>query len=249
MPSPWDRTLLEPFSAVGNLTLVPVRDTAKLNEQIAKCGHLPRFSSTSTAMGQPTSRSVDAAGIAYDVVEQRMRKVNDVVEHSYLQDVSAEVWPGAVIQGVPLTRGDTAVIGLPRAPGTLSIVTDIVTDSPQTQSVKVNAPTVASIGDARRELLQKLKPKDSAGILSTQFMRAYTLQEIGVKLGVDIRGSGYGVQVDASYDSTYKSFDDRSIHPTKLLRRCVRSGGRRWRIICLSGIGNSRGPRSVHRAQ
>ena len=55
-------------------------------------------------MGEPQTRTVDSGGISYQVVEQRRRMVNDVVEHAFLQDISAEVWPGAVIQGIPSLR-------------------------------------------------------------------------------------------------------------------------------------------------
>lgn len=195
----WDLQTLRPLATADGTR------RKRLDAEIAKCGFLPRFVSQSSAIGAPTNRTIDAGGVLYELFEQRMRLVNDMVEHAYLQDMAAEVWPGAVIQGEPLTRGDTAVINLPRAPGTLSIVTDLVAGTPRQQSVKVALPSVATIGNARRQLLRKLRPKDSPGILTAQYLRANTLRESSAKLGVDVRGAGFGVQLDASFDSSYKS--------------------------------------------
>jgi Concanavalin A-like lectin/glucanases superfamily len=44
--------------------------------------------------------------LPYQLLEQRARLVNDVVEHAYLQVVSAEVRPGALIQWHPFIAGD-----------------------------------------------------------------------------------------------------------------------------------------------
>jgi hypothetical protein len=203
-PITWDLQRLRVLDRPGSL--LPLDGAATtLDDEIAKCGYLGQVLSQTVSVADLPSRTVDSAGVAYQVAERKMRTVNDVVDHAYLQDVSAEAWPGAVIQGGPLTRGDTATIGLHRAPGVLSIVTDIVAANPGQQSVRVESPSAASIGDARRDLLQRLKPKDSPGILNAQYMRVNTLQEAGVKLGLNIRGASFGLQADASLDSSYKT--------------------------------------------
>lgn len=175
-----------------------------IDEIIDACGLLPPIISGSTSLGQ-TSRQVIANGVPYDVVEERYRLVVDVIEHSYLKDVSAQVWPGAIIQGRGLLSGDVAEIRLPHGPGSFQITTDFVTKTPKSQSRSITKPTADSVARARREILQQINPTDSAGIINTNFMQAETLREVAVKLGVDIRGGSFGVQVDGSYDRSYQS--------------------------------------------
>jgi hypothetical protein len=181
------------------------RSKTALNKAIDACGRLRGQVSTSTLVGGPTNRVVEVDGIAYLLIEQRRTLVNDVVEHSYLQDLANEVYPGALIQGEPLTKGDTAPILLPRAGGAVTIVTDMVSTNPGSQSRQVAKPSASSVGNARRKMLQALKPTDSAGILKASYEQAQTVKEGAAKVGVDVRGVGFSVQADASIDSEYKS--------------------------------------------
>lgn len=175
-----------------------------IDEKIDQCGLLPSILAGSISLEESTRR-IDIDGIPYDLLEQRRRLVNDVTEQSYLQDLASLVWPGAIIQGQSLLQGDVAEIKLRHGAGTVQIGTDLVTGNPKSQAAKIAEPSSASIGDARRDILRKLNPKASPGILKTDYQRAHTLREIAVKLGLDVRGGSYGVQLDASYDSSYKS--------------------------------------------
>jgi hypothetical protein len=175
-----------------------------LDRAIEDCGRLGGQVSASTSLGT-TTRTLDSDGITYVVLEEKRNIVNDVVEHSYLQDVASEVYPGALLQGEALSKGYTAPIPLARRPATITILTDLVSASPGSQSRDVVNPSASTIGDARHEILQALKPSDSAGILKASYEQAQAIKEGAVKLGFDIRGTGFAVQADASVDSSYKS--------------------------------------------
>ncbi len=177
-----------------------------LDDAVNGCGRMPVVVSGSTDLGAPSTTSVDAGGVAYVVTEQRRRLVNDVTQHAFLQDIAAMgVWPGEVIQGAALLNGDVAPIGpLSRQPGTINIVTDIVSNTPGPQSAHVTAPDGATVDQLRRQLLQALKPTDAAGVLLTGFEQASTFCEVGVKLGLSIKGSTFGVDANASLDETHK---------------------------------------------
>lgn len=180
---------------------------------VDRCGRLPPVVAGSSDLAPPTSGTVDVEGVAYIVTEQRRRLVNDVVEQAFLQDIAAMgVWPGQTIQGKALLAGDVAPIGpFPRRPGTLGVtdvitdppdVTDAVTDTPHGQSATVEEPDAASVNEARLRILRGLRPSDSPGPAKTGFERASTLREVGVKLGVTVKGAAFGVDANASLDQT-----------------------------------------------
>ena len=177
-----------------------------LDEALRRLGHLPPVVTGPSDLGSPSSRTVDAAGVAYAVVEQRRRVVNEIVEQAYLQDIAAMgVWPGNAIQGRPLLSGDVAAIGpLPRAAGTINVVTDLISHSPNGQSAPLATPTSGTADEARRTILNSIKPTDAPGSLKVGIDRASTLREVGVRLGVDIKGSTFGVDANASLSTTYK---------------------------------------------
>jgi hypothetical protein len=192
--------------AIPSRWYMPAPPVGDLNAAVDHVGRMPPVVSGSTDLAPPGTSTVDVNGVAYLVTEQRRRLVNDVVEHAFLQDIAAMgVWPGQVVQGKSLLVGDVAPIGpLPRQPGRIEIVTDLITNTPHPQSADVNAPDSASVNQARQTLIQTINPTSSPGLLRTSFERASTLREVGVKLGVTVKGSAFGVDANASLDRTYK---------------------------------------------
>ncbi|WP_158292197.1 thiol-activated cytolysin family protein [Paracraurococcus ruber] len=184
--------------AIGFVPGAPDLETA-----VDQCGRLPAVVAGSTDLAPPSQSTVDVAGVAYIVTEQRRRLVNDVVEQAFLQDIaSMGIWPGLPLQGKALLNGDIAPIGpLSRQPGTIN-VTDVISNTPHQQSAKVQDPAAASVNAARLQILQSLNPSDSPGIIKSGFERASTLREVGVKLGVTVKGSAFGVDANATLDQT-----------------------------------------------
>lgn len=178
-----------------------------LNTVVDAFGRMPPVVSGSTDLAPPTSTTVNANGVAYLITEQRRRTVNDIVEHAFLQDIAAMgVWPGQVIQGNALLVGDVAPIGpFGRQPGTVQIVTDLISNTPDAQDAHLDNPDAAKVNDARRDILNRINPTGSAGILKAGFERASTLREAGAKLGVTVKGAAFGVDANATLDQTYKS--------------------------------------------
>jgi hypothetical protein len=190
----------------GRFRLTLVGTTSNLNSAIDNLGRTPPVIPGSTDLAPPTSTLVDVGGVAYLVTEQRRRIVNDVVEHAFLQDIAAlGVWPGQVIQSKTLLVGDIAPIGpFPRQPGKVQIVTDLISNTPHPQSADINNPDAAKINQIRRDIIGVINPIGSAGLLKTGFERASTLREVGVKLGVTVKGAAFGVDANATLDQTYK---------------------------------------------
>lgn len=172
----------------------------------AACGQLPQIVAGSTDIGTPITSFVDVSGVAYQVTEQRRRLVNDVVEHAFLQDLAQlGVWPGEPIQGKSLLSGDVAPIGpLHRQTGTITITTDLITNSPRTQSMEVYEPTLASITKARSDLLNALQPSDSPGILKASYESASSYKEVAVKAGLSVSGAAFGVDANTTLNQTHK---------------------------------------------
>ncbi len=184
----------------------PAPGNDDLNSAVELLGRTPTVVTGSTDLAPPTTTTVDANSVAYLVTEQRRRIVNDVVEHAFLQDIAAMgVWPGLVIQSKALLVGDTAPIGpFVRQPGKLEIVTDLISNTPHPQSAVLDDPNAAKVNQARRDILNAINPAGSAGLLKTGFERASTLREVGVKLGVTVKGAAFGVDANATLDQTYK---------------------------------------------
>lgn len=175
------------------------------DEAVERAGKLPEIISQSGAIADPTQKRVLADGVPYAIVEQRMQLARDIVEHALLQDLShAHVYPGAVIQGKSLLRGDVAPIPGSRAGGTINIVTGLITDTPKSQTVTVTAADESDVNDARSALLVSLNPTDSAGMLKYDFQSANSLRSGGLKLGLNLEGKVFNVDANVSLDSEYK---------------------------------------------
>lgn len=192
----------------GAITAAGHFDSAKsLSEELDRLGHLPPVITEHSDVGSSQSTSVDVNGVAYLVTERRRRVVEEIVEHAYLQDLgNLGVWPGQVIQGRPLLAGDVAPIGpLRRAPGTVNIVTDFVSNRPRPeQSQIVLVPSSGAVDAARRSILQKAGPTDSVGTVKASVEKASTLREVGIKVGLSVKGSNFGVDANVSLNQTYK---------------------------------------------
>ncbi|MFD4143384.1 thiol-activated cytolysin family protein [Streptomyces sp. NPDC058572] len=190
------------ISAVGFVDAAPT-----LSASLDRLGRLPAVVTGSTDVAPPQASTVDANGVAYIVTEQRRRLVNETVEQAFLQDIAAMgVWPGQVIQGRPLLAGDVAPVGpFPRVPGTVNIVTDLISNTAGAgQSSHLQEPTSANVDAARRSIIQQVNPTDSPGVLKVGIDKASTLREVGVKLGISIKGSSFGVDANATLNQTYK---------------------------------------------
>ncbi|MFD2081580.1 D-mannose binding lectin [Actinopolymorpha cephalotaxi] len=183
-----------------------VTEPGGLNGAVDQCGRLPAVVAGSADLAPPSSTTVDVSGVAYTITEQRRRLTSELVEQAFLQDIAAMgVWPGQVIQGRSLLNGDVAPIGpLQRVAGTLDVVTDLITNTSHGQSAQVAAPSSATVNEARRKILVDLNPVDSPGLLKAGVDKASTLREVGVKLGVTVKGSAFGVDANASLNSTYR---------------------------------------------
>jgi hypothetical protein len=200
----WASGAADGTGAITALGLVPAGQ--RLTSAVQACGRMPLVVAGEANIDAPSESIVDGGGVPYRIVEQRRRLVNEVVEHAFLQDIGRlGVWPGQVIQGRALLAGDIAPVGpLPRQPGTINIVTDLIGGTPGPQSARIDAPEGGAADDARRGLLASLNPNDAPGLLKTGFASASSIREVGVKLGLAVKGSNFGVDANATLNQTRK---------------------------------------------
>ena len=71
--------------------------------------------------------------------------------------------------------------------------------------MQVDSPDSASVNKARRDIINPIKPKSSTDLAKTSFESATTMSSLGVKAGLTIKGSAFGVDANASLDQSYKS--------------------------------------------
>jgi hypothetical protein len=179
--------------------------TQDLDDAVNGFGRLPAVVVGSTDISSSESH-VGVNGVDYAVTSVRRRLVNQIVDQAFMQDqAELGVWPGQIIQGAPLLASDVASIpGFPRRPGTVEVVTNLVATNPGAQSRTVTAPTAAKVNAARREILQAIRPSDSAGIVKVDAERASTYNEFSTKFGFHVKGAAFGVEGNLDLNGNYK---------------------------------------------
>ncbi|SNY39128.1 thiol-activated cytolysin family protein [Paractinoplanes atraurantiacus] len=137
-------------------------------------------------------------GVDVEVTEQRVRmsrQVSDFVEISPIPDV---MYAGSAVAGVSVPGGALAPIALTRAPGQITVTTDLTLPAVRSQSKRLERPDLPSYVDALNELLDELKPTDSAAAMSYRLEKINTLEQGMVSFGLNLKGSGWNVDAKAS---------------------------------------------------
>jgi hypothetical protein len=183
---------------------IPQVDLSR-NQSINGFGRLQGAIESTQPVGSAALTDVNASGVNYRVTQQKFAVIKNVLEQSYLRDIaSMGVWPGQVIQGNPLKSGSVAPIGpFPRVPGTMRISTEFVANTSVPQHADIANPTGAALDQARREIVSRIAATDSAGQLETTFETASTLREVGIKAGLNISGSAFGVDANMTLNQTF----------------------------------------------
>ncbi|MCA0456701.1 MAG: thiol-activated cytolysin family protein [Chloroflexi bacterium] len=146
-------------------------------------------------------------GIEYTIKRQSVEVRKQLDEFNILSPIEDVIWPGCLIQGKSIEGGRLAPIYLERSAGELSITTDFDLDpnNARTASKTIADPSLASISDARRELLLQLNPKTSAGAVTYDFIEARTLEAGMLKLGINVKGANWNVDVSGQLNSSLKT--------------------------------------------
>jgi hypothetical protein len=179
--------------------------TQSLDAVVQGCGRLPAIVTGVVDQGDATAH-VNAGGVDYTVSARRRQLVNEIVEHTFLQDqVELSVWPGQVIQGGPLLAGDVAAIpGFARSPGTVEITTNLVSTTPGPQSRQVKTPDADTVNSARRGILEAIQPSDSAGLIKIEADRASTYREFATKFAFHVKAVVFGVEGNVELNSNFR---------------------------------------------
>jgi Thiol-activated cytolysin len=140
-------------------------------------------------------------GVPMEVSEQLVhmaRQVADFVEISPIADVT---WAGAAITGASVQPGSLAPIALSRYPGWITITTDLTLPQVRSQSRRLDDPSLRTYIDTLNELVDELKPQDSVAAMSFRMDKINTLEEGMVSFGLNLKGSGWGVDAKARLDT------------------------------------------------
>ncbi|MER5474843.1 thiol-activated cytolysin family protein [Streptomyces sp. NPDC002685] len=140
-------------------------------------------------------------GVAVEVSEQRIhmsRQVADFVEISPIPDV---MWAGALVTGASVGPGALAPIPLRRHPGEITVSTDLTLPAVRSQSRRLSEPSFREYRDALTELVAGLNPQDGAAAMSFRLEKIDTLEEAMVSFGLNLKGSGWGVDAKARVDA------------------------------------------------
>ena len=148
---------------------------------------------------RPGTTLVD--GVPLEISEQIVhmsRQVADFVEISPISDV---MWAGAAVTGASVKPGALAPIALSRSPGWITITTDLTAPGARTQSSRLDEPSLRTYVDTLNTLVNDLRPTDSAAAMSFRMERINTLEEAMVSFGLNVKGSGWGVDAKARLDT------------------------------------------------
>ncbi|GAA5021059.1 hypothetical protein GCM10023258_10140 [Terrabacter aeriphilus] len=157
----------------------------------------PGLSITAAPESPPTQYTAPA-NVAYQVTAQQQAIENVIDSFPVVAPVADAIWPGAVIQSRTLGSGQLGLVQLAdRAPGTLTITTEIVVAHPEAPtSVTVTSPSAASVTTARRQLLHDLAGTASTGVVNLEVGTVTTEQQVSARLGVKVSGSSWNASAD-----------------------------------------------------
>jgi hypothetical protein len=189
----------EPLQSVGTAN----KETIAIDAYIRSLGPLPAALPTENSYGVLYKRLgvTQVDGVDMEITEQVVtmrQEVRDFVEISQISDV---MWAGATVAGESVQSGSLAPILLRRGPGTITLTTDLTTASTRSKSLPLKEPNLPSYVDAHNQLIDELHPTDSAAAVNNRIIKINTLEEGMVSFGLNVKGSGWGVNAKARLDS------------------------------------------------
>jgi hypothetical protein len=140
-------------------------------------------------------------GVPLEISEQlvhMVRQVADFVEISPIPDV---MWAGAAVTGASVLSGALAPISLSRHPGWITVTTDLTLSGVRSQSRRIDRPDLPTYVDTLNGLIEDLQPQDSVASMSFRMEKISSLEEGMVSFGLNVKGSGWGVDAKARLDT------------------------------------------------
>lgn len=131
--------------------------------------------------------------VAYSVTSE-VRDITNVIDSfPVVTPIGDALWPGAIIQGATLSSGLVGLVQIgDRAPGSLTIATELVLGNPDAPtSTTVDVPSQSSGTTARRQMMQALDPRQSTGSIALDIATVSSEQQVSTRLGVNVSGSGW----------------------------------------------------------
>jgi hypothetical protein len=137
-------------------------------------------------------------GVECSVVGTTKRQTMATHEMVAFDPNADALWPGALVQGKSLQMGVLAPIGLPRAPGTVTLTTPL--NVPQ-MSRAVERPSLPSVQEALREILAPVTAATPAKLAYTA-ITSESWQQGLLAAGVDAKWLSGSAQVELSAQRT-----------------------------------------------
>jgi Thiol-activated cytolysin len=140
-------------------------------------------------------------GVPMEISEQRVRMARQVADFVEISPIPDVMWAGAAVTGASVQTGALAPVALSRYPGWITITTDLTLPQVRSQSRRLEDPRLQTYVDALNELVEELKPQDSTAAMSFRLEKINTLEEGMVSFGLNLKGSGWGVDAKARLDT------------------------------------------------
>lgn len=140
-------------------------------------------------------------GVAVEVSEQRIRMSRQVADFVEISPVPDVMWAGAAVTGASVQTGALAPIALNRYPGWITVSTDLTLPAVRSQSRRLEEPSLRAYRDVLKELVDTLSPQDSSAAMAFRMEKINTLEEGMVSFGLNLKGSGWGVDAKARLDT------------------------------------------------
>jgi len=137
-------------------------------------------------------------GVECHVVETTKQQTTATHEMVAFDPNADALWPGSLVQGKSLQRGVLAPIGLPRAPGTVTLTTPL--NVPQ-MSRTIERLSLPSVQEALREILAPVTAATPAK-LAYNATASESWQQGLLAVGVDAKWLSGSAQADLSAQST-----------------------------------------------
>ena len=163
---------------------MPVDNPTAIADYIRTLGLLP--AAADGVDGVLTSHVSEVDGVNLILSEQRKAINREIRDFSNPYPAIDTLWAGATITGNSVESGALSPILLSRHPGTITITTDLNSQTGKSQSSEIPIPSLVSFIDTVNTLINVLKPLDSAALAEYQVIQIDTIGEAAAEFGLDV---------------------------------------------------------------
>ena len=187
-------------AAIPSVKKPPTEDAGQIDVFLRSLPNLPVPTPGLSRTGLP-GVTMTFDDIPYDAKPEHVSKTRVLESIAAISPVADVLYPGSLVQGRSVESGRLAPVPLPRAGGTITVTTDLASDSNrQSASRELGEVSLAELQDARAMLLKELNPSDSATAIQYASTQARTLEHGLLNLGVDFKSPVFDANLSVGLD-------------------------------------------------